>query len=282
MDVILAKTFLEVVSSGSFISAAKRLFVTQSAVSLRIQKLEDELGHKLFERSKGGVELTPYGFQFENYARDMIQIWEEARYQIAVPDGYKYKLSVGSQYSLWPELASSWLEVMERDMPDVSLNAYLGMPDRLTRLMINGIIDLALVYTPELRPGLNAEHLKDDRLVMVSGKPKSTNELDEDYVYMDWGSEFAAAHSRWYPDFRLSRTTLMVGAAAIPYLIRNGKSAFLPYRVISNHTSIGELHLVPDSPEYPFPVYVIWTNSKPKEVLEAALGCLRKLLDKEF
>ncbi len=276
MDVQLARTFLEVVAAGSFVAAANRLLVTQSAVSLRIQKLEDELGHKLFERSKSGVELTSHGYHFETYARSMIQIWEEARYQIAVPEGYDASLSVGSQYSLWPELSSVWLEIMERKMPRIALNAHLGMPDRLTRLMVSGILDIVVVYTPELRPGLRAEHLMDDRLVLVSGHPKSSDEIDDNYIFMDWGTEFTTAHSRWYPDFRLSRTTLMIGAAAVPYLIRNRKSAFLPYRVADDYIAAKKLHLVPNAPEYPFPAYVVWTSGKPKNIIDAALDCLRE------
>ena len=276
MDVQLARTFLEVIAAGSFVSAAERLHVTQSAVSLRIQKLEQALGHRLFNRSKSGVELTGQGYQFELYARSMIQIWEEARYQIAIPEGFEASLAVGSQYSLWPELASVWLEIMEREMPSVALQAHLSMPDRLTRLMLSGLLDIAVVYTPELRPGLKAEHLMDDRLVLVSGDPGHPSEIGEHYIFMDWGPEFTAAHTRWYPDFRMSRTTLLVGAAAVPFLIRNRRSAFLPYRVADDHIATGDLYLVPNSPKLPYPAYVVWSSSKADWILEKALNCLRE------
>ncbi len=275
MDVQLARTFLEVIAAGSFVGAAERLFVTQSAVSLRIQKLEDALGYKLFTRSKSGAELTAHGFEFEQYARSLIQVWEEARYQIAIPEGFETRLSVGSQYSLWPELSLVWLEIMEREMPSVALQAYLGMPDRLTRLMLRGLIDIAVVYTPELRPGLMAEHLMDDRLVLVSGDPMHPGGIDESYVFMDWGPEFAAAHSRWFPDFQLSRTTLLVGAAAAPYLIRNRRTAFLPYRVADDYIRAGTLHPVPDAPELPYPAYVVWTTGRTDTAMSEALDCLR-------
>lgn len=56
MDFALLKTFMQVAETGSFIAASERLFVTQSAVSLRIQRLEDQLGHRLFVRSKTGLK----------------------------------------------------------------------------------------------------------------------------------------------------------------------------------------------------------------------------------
>lgn len=58
MDITLLKTFIEVAQTGSFGTAAERLLVTQSAVSLRIAKLEASLGRALFTRSKAGAELT--------------------------------------------------------------------------------------------------------------------------------------------------------------------------------------------------------------------------------
>ena len=65
MDITLIKTYLEVAATGSFGLASDRLFVTQSAVSLRVQRLEANLGHRLFLRSKAGAVLTPQGLQFE-------------------------------------------------------------------------------------------------------------------------------------------------------------------------------------------------------------------------
>ena len=64
MDIALIRTFLEVAATGSFVNAADRLYVTQSAVSLRVQRLEDALGRPLFTRSKAGAELTSAGREF--------------------------------------------------------------------------------------------------------------------------------------------------------------------------------------------------------------------------
>ena len=58
MDISLARTFLEVLASGSFGAAAERLHLTQTAVSARIKALEDQLGRRLFVRNKAGARLT--------------------------------------------------------------------------------------------------------------------------------------------------------------------------------------------------------------------------------
>ena len=157
MDITLIKTFIEVANSGSFVAACDRLFVTQSAVSLRIQRLEDSLGHPLFTRSKAGAILTPAGEQFERYALSLLKIWEEARQQIAIPEGYSEALTIGGQYSLWPRLGFRWIDALQVEKPELSLRVELGMPDRITRFLIEGVVQAALLYTPQLRPGLIVE-----------------------------------------------------------------------------------------------------------------------------
>ena len=58
MDITNIRTFLAVVETGSFVSAAERVHVTQSTVSMRIRSLEEQLGVKVFERNKSGASLT--------------------------------------------------------------------------------------------------------------------------------------------------------------------------------------------------------------------------------
>jgi DNA-binding transcriptional LysR family regulator len=88
IDITLLKTFLEVAATGSFVSASEQFYVTQSAVSLRVQRLEDALGKPMFTRLKAEAELTNAGREFERYTLSMIRVWEEARQQVAIPDGF--------------------------------------------------------------------------------------------------------------------------------------------------------------------------------------------------
>lgn len=87
MDIKLARTFLEIVATGSFLRAAERLHVTQTAVSARVRTLEELLGRKLFVRNKSGATLSPAGLQFRRSAATLVQVWERARHQVAVPRG---------------------------------------------------------------------------------------------------------------------------------------------------------------------------------------------------
>src|SRR5215212_6426490 len=61
MDIELARTFLTIVEAGSFVRAAERLNITQTAVSARVRSLEDQLRRPVFLRNKSGAALTTGG-----------------------------------------------------------------------------------------------------------------------------------------------------------------------------------------------------------------------------
>ncbi|MES2182783.1 MAG: LysR family transcriptional regulator, partial [Pseudomonadota bacterium] len=58
MDIDLARTFLEITKTGSFIKAAEQLHVTQTAVTARMHNLEEQLKCRLFVRNRNGASLT--------------------------------------------------------------------------------------------------------------------------------------------------------------------------------------------------------------------------------
>jgi DNA-binding transcriptional LysR family regulator len=280
MDITLIKTFLEVAATGSFVNASDRLYVTQSAVSLRIQRLEDALGRPLFTRSKAGAELTPAGSEFEAYALSMIKLWEEARQQIAIPEGFSRSLVIGAQYSLWPRLGFRWIDALQADMPDLSIRAEVGMPDRLTRFLIEGIVQVGLMYTPQLRPGLEAEEMLDDELVMVASYPDPDfDRIADHYVFVDWGPEFVRAHALALPGLVNTGITLSLGAMAAQYILRRKAVAFVPARSVVPSLDSGELHLVPDAPRFPYPVWAVWRQDTDPGLMSSAKAALRRVIE---
>ena len=68
------RTFLQVARHGSFRRAAEELFVTQAAVTSRIQLLEQWLGFEVFDRHRRGADLTVQGASFLDYARNALNV----------------------------------------------------------------------------------------------------------------------------------------------------------------------------------------------------------------
>ena len=279
MDTQLARTFLTVMSEGSFVAAAEKLFVTQSAVSLRIRRLEEQLGRTLFERSKAGVTLTPAGRQFERYAIASLRIWEEARHLVAVPDRYARTLLIGAAPSLLPRLALRLLAQLEKRLPDTAFRVETGRPDRLIRMMLDGTLDLAITYKPELRPGLKIDELFQDELVMVSARPDFEGPPDERYVYLDWGPEFLDHHAASFPDMPIPRCSFGIGALALDFVIRGGRAGYFPARVVREHLDGGGLHLVPNAPAFSYPCYAVTRADMEPDLADTALAELRRLAE---
>jgi DNA-binding transcriptional LysR family regulator len=99
MDIVAARTFLEIVKTGSFVRAAASLNVTQTTVSARIRVLEEQLDRQLFVRNKAGAKLTSAGDQFLRYATTLVQVWETALHQVAMPAGRETSIACGIRCS---------------------------------------------------------------------------------------------------------------------------------------------------------------------------------------
>ncbi len=278
MDIALLRTFVEVAATGSFAAAAGRLFVTQSAVSLRIQRLEDELGRPLFKRSKAGAELTPAGAEFERFALGHLKLWEEAKQQIALPEGFESSLTIGAEYSLWPRMGFRWIDLLRTEMPRLSIRGEVGGPEHLTRFLTQGIVQSALLYTPQLRPGIQAEKVMEDELVLVSADPKAElATLQERYVFMDWGPEFVQAHATSLPDLTNPGLTFALGSMATAFILERKRAAYLPARSVEIHIANGRLTLVPDAPRFPYPVFHVWRDDLDEEITAIARNTIHRL-----
>lgn len=276
IDITLARTFLEVVAAGNFFAAAERLHVTQSAVSMRIKSLEDQLGQALFVRTRAGARLTAAGEQFERHAAALVRIWEQARQDVALPPGYRRVLSVGAQVSLWDGFLLHWVRQLRDTMPGIALRAHLGVSGTLMQRMIDGALDIAVMYTPQQRPGLEVEALLVDELVLASTTRRPERSHDADYVYVDWGPEFQADHMLNFPERAVPGLFMELGSLGLRYILEYGGSGYFPRRVVAPHVAAGRLFLVRRAPSFSYPAYVVYPSEADREVLDPVLGGLRE------
>src|ERR1044072_6650788 len=171
MDVTLARTFLMVAETGSFIHAGRKFNITQSTVSARIKGLEDLLGRELFERSKYGAELTAAGEQFQKHAMALIRVWQRALLEVGTTDKHTDHLSVRAPIAFWDGFLLRWVSWMRSNTPDIAVSATSGLSVVLTQRLLEGSLDLAVMYRPTQPPGLMIEHLFDEEFVLVTSPP---------------------------------------------------------------------------------------------------------------
>lgn len=281
MDVDLARTFLAVVETGSFVRAAERVHVTQSTVSMRIKTLEDQLGKPLFQRGRAGAAPTPAGAQFRKHALAIVRVWEQARLEVSLPAGYRAALTVGGPYSLWDGFLLEWLARMRASAPEIAIRSQLGFSAALMQRLVDGTLDIGVMYTPQSRPGFEVELLFEDELALVTSESRSAKPFGRSYVYVDWGPEFQADHSLNFPDLATPGLYIEPGALALKYLLENRCSAYFPRRLISSYLADRTLRPMPRAPVFSYPAYAVYAVDRDSEVMKPALKHLRRLAAKQ-
>jgi DNA-binding transcriptional LysR family regulator len=275
MDITLARTFLEIVDCGNFVRAAERLHVTQTAVSVRVQSLEELLGRKLFVRNKAGATLTPEGAQFLRYAHLLIQVWERAKHQVAAPPGLHAVVAVGAELSLWNPFLLEWLVWMRRSTPQLAVRTQVGLSERLMEQVSEGVLDLAVLYAPQHRPGLKVELLMKEKLVLVTTAKPTKERGASDYVYVDWGPEFAAHHNLTFPERTNPGTYVGLGPLGLQYILKAGGSGYFRAHAVAPYLRTRRLRLVRGAPEFLYPAYAVYSEDADIKIMAPALAGLR-------
>ncbi len=279
MNIDHVRTFLEVAATGNFTRAAERLNVTQSTVSTRIQALEGSLDRPLFARGRSGAALTAAGQQFQHYALTMLRSWQQAQREIALPSGYGGVLSIGAQVSLWERLIRDWIPWLRSMAPDVILRVEADYSESLMRQLSDGLLDIGVMYRPRTTHGLEVEKLLEERLVLVSTRRRTlTKGWPDDYVYVDWGEDFRAAHDEAFPDMEAPALSVGLGAMGLQYIIDNGGSGYFPLRVVRPLLAAKRLYRVGRAPTFSRPAYMVYPQSPAdQERLHLALDGLRHI-----
>ncbi|EME01600.1 LysR family transcriptional regulator [Pseudomonas stutzeri] len=271
MDIDLARTFLEIIRSGSFIATAERLHITQTAVTARIQNLENQLSCRLFVRNRAGARLTADGERFAAYARQLVQTWEAARRDLPLPRGYGELLTLGAEVSLCNPLMLAWLQRLRQALPGHAVRLEVGSGDELQKKLDLGVLDAALVHQPEYLPGLQVEQLLEEKLIQVVQAQNPTP-----YLYVDWGPAFRKQHNQALPEYTRAALSFSLGPLALQYLVQCGGRGYFRTRVVQRYLEEGVLKRVEQAPEFSYPVYLVHARASESPALLRAVELLRE------
>jgi LysR family nitrogen assimilation transcriptional regulator len=171
MDLRQLRYFLGVVEHGSIAKAADELHVAQSAISLHLHRLENELGCMLVHRTSRGIVPTEPGMRLASRARailtDVGTIAEEVRGIEAAPEG---KVVVGMPTSLGIALTVPLAMVVRRQYPLIRLRIAEGLSGHMLQWLASGQLDLALVFGVENNTGITKELLGKEHLNLVGAE----------------------------------------------------------------------------------------------------------------
>lgn len=276
MNIEHARTFLAVSDAGSFVAAADRLHVTQSTVSARIHALENTLGCRLFVRNKSGAALTNEGGRFLKHASALVRTFEQARQDVGLPKHFRARITIGARIGLWDGMLLDWFGQMQCDHPDVSFRAEISFEPEIMQGLVEGRLDLGIMYTPQHRPNLELARLFTEHLVMVSSEPGG-GMRPEHYVHVDWGPEFDARLAASLADLPGPATTVNIGWLGLEVLKRRAGCGYFPRRLIERHLRDGSLSLVESAPTFDLPAWLAMREDRNRALLDPMIARLRSL-----
>jgi DNA-binding transcriptional LysR family regulator len=161
------QAFVEVARLGSVTRAANRLYVTQPALTARLNALEKAVGTALLVRRRGGVRVTDAGRAFLPYAERALQAVDEGREVLAeLERGVGGHVAIGASPVVSTYALPYILKRFAATHPEVQVTVRTGHSEELLELIKNSEVDVGLIRTLS-DPDIEQFTLYEDALVLV-------------------------------------------------------------------------------------------------------------------
>ena len=159
------RAFVVVAEEAHVGRAAKRLFISQPALSRQMQQLEREVGAPLLIRTPQGVELTETGTELLDRAHVALEAAEDALAvgRLAAPRGpLMLGLPLAGKRDRWFDLVQAFM----RRYPEVEVHPRIALTEELQDQVLAGELDGAIGLAPARRPSLTYTHLHEEPLAV--------------------------------------------------------------------------------------------------------------------
>jgi LysR family hydrogen peroxide-inducible transcriptional activator len=212
-----------VAQERNFRRAAEKSFISQPALSLAIQKLEEELGLKIFERGKNDITITPVGTAIIEQAQRVLEDAERIR-EIAVQGKNQLAapLRIGIIHSVGPYLLPDLIPVLKKVAPQMALDVEENITANLDSQLRNGKLDVIIIALPFGDTGILTHPLYDEPFeVVVSNEHhwadrhsiKASALADEKVLLLDSGHCFSNQVAEACPDLSRKGTDTQHGTS---------------------------------------------------------------------
>ncbi|WP_457280316.1 LysR substrate-binding domain-containing protein [Polaromonas sp. P5_D5] len=143
LDLELLRALVAIDEQDSFASAAVQLGKTQSAVTQQMQRLEDQIGHPLFEKHGRQKRLTPHGLKLLGYARHLLAINDDALRSLQ-QGNLEGVLRIGAPHDVADTMLPTLLAQVARASPLLQLDIHVGRSPFLMESLKRGEIDMTI------------------------------------------------------------------------------------------------------------------------------------------
>ncbi len=168
MNFDVLKTFCDLVDTGSFSKAAQINYISQSAVSQQLAKLERDMQVQLIHRGGGLAGPTEAGRALYEGSKDILRRWESLQGQVrTAADAVRGVLRIGTIYSVGLYQLDPYIRRFLREHPEVNVRMEFEHANRIYSAVANGQMDLGVVAYPEPQRSLEVIPLATDPLVVT-------------------------------------------------------------------------------------------------------------------
>ncbi|WP_371223468.1 LysR family transcriptional regulator [Roseovarius sp. 2305UL8-3] len=261
MNITAIQTFLAVTRAGNLNRAAEQLNITQSAVTARLDTLEQAMGQRLLNRSRKGATLTKAGYAFLDQAELITSTWANARAQASLPQGVTSMFSLVCDPALWMGVGADWVAGLRNEHPDTAFDIWAGLASDARRWLQSGVSDAALLPEPLSGPEFAHRPFAMDQVVEVSSRPRAAMRWDPDYIYVDYGAAYRLWHALTWPGDDTAPSRYSNPDWALAHLLKHGGSAYLPEGLVNKHLEDGTLHPVRGAAAYERQSHLSWRKA---------------------
>ena len=176
----LYRVFKEVAEAGNISTAAKNLYISQSAVSQSIKQLETALQARLFSRSPRGVSLTGEGQMLYQYVRSALGLLATGEDKLSQAQQLLLgTLVIGASDTVTSFFLTHYLDAFHRLHPGIRLKIVSGRSAKVLSMLKSGAVDIAFASSPS-DSAISNWPCFSTHSVFVAG---SSYECDFDHVY---------------------------------------------------------------------------------------------------
>ncbi|MDI6802008.1 MAG: selenium metabolism-associated LysR family transcriptional regulator [Thermodesulfovibrionales bacterium] len=162
------KVFCTVAETKSFSKTSEIIHLTQPAVSLQIQALEEIHETKLFDRSSSFINLTPAGEILYKYAKDILALYAEVEKEIGKITGLiKGSITIGASTTIGNYMLPTVIVDFKKTHPKIRINVFVCNTKRIVDLLNSGNIDLGLVEGEIAKHKMKMEPIIIDELAFI-------------------------------------------------------------------------------------------------------------------
>jgi len=248
------RVFCTVAETKSFSKTSRIIHLTQPAVSLQIQALEELYETKLFDRTSSTVTLTPAGEILYKYAKHILALYASAEKEIGDITGLvKGSISLGASTTIGNYLLPKVITDFRKTRPKIKIHLQIGNTKRVIELLSAGDIDIGFVEGEVSKPKITTERLIEDELALIvppqhplaKKKKKEISLFDittEPFIFREEGSGTRQIIEKYFQKYGINtqnmKISMVLGSTeSIKHAVENG----MGISIVSRWAAVNEV-----------------------------------------